>query len=288
MSPTHAPKADRRLTPANAHVAHIRLQGLVDAPRYVAPEVMSVAVPLTDIMATPTAAQDGGARERQVLLGERFEVLDIRDGWAYGSAARDGYCGYVFAAHLTGEHPVTHRISARASHLYPAPEVRAPAIAALSFGAQIHVVNEERYFVETADGRFVPKAHIRLIDRDFHDPATIAQLFFGTPYLWGGNSSAGIDCSGLVQASLLACGIACPGDADLQMGLGHAIGADEPLKRSDLIFWDRHVGIMVDADTLIHANGHHMAVNYEPIDKAIARIAAQGGGDVTARRRVLG
>jgi cell wall-associated NlpC family hydrolase len=132
----------------------------------------------------------------------------------------------------------------------------------------------------------VPKPHLRPISHPFRDPVTVAQLFFGTPYLWGGNSAFGIDCSGLVQAALLACGIACPGDSDLQAALGNTVPDDAPMLRGDLIFWKGHVAMVVDDQTLIHANAHHMAVAYEPIDAAIARIKAQGGGTVTGRRRL--
>ena len=128
---------------------------------------------------------------------------------------------------------------------------------------------------------------MRPLDRPFSDPVTIAQLFFGTPYLWGGNSGLGIDCSGLVQAALRACAVPCPGDSDMQLDdLGAEIPAGASLARGDLMFWKGHVGMMVDADVMLHANAHHMATAYEPIADATLRIKAQGDGDVIGRKRL--
>lgn len=269
--------SDRRLTPANARVAlaGFALQGQVE----VAPSRFSVSKPVADLRVALS-----GARERQLVMGEAFDVLERQQGWAFGCAVRDGYVGYVAEGDLGFPFDATHIISVRASHLYPKDDFKSEARASLPFGARLRVIDERRKFVETDTGQFVPKAHVRLIDRPFSDPVTVAQLHFGAPYLWGGNSSFGIDCSGLVQAGLLACQIACPGDSDQQMALGKS--ADDAYQRGDLLFWQGHVALCVDDETLIHANAHHMAVAYEPIVKAIARIEAQGDGCVTAHRRI--
>jgi cell wall-associated NlpC family hydrolase len=268
---------DRRETPANERVA---LAGFaVKGQAEVKPAAMSVSKPVVDLRAAPS-----GARDRQLVMGERFDVLERHQGWAFGIAARDGYVGYVAEGDLGFPFEATHIVSARASHLYPRDDFKSEASASLPFGARLCVTDERKKFVETDTGHFIPKAHIRLIDRPFSDPVTVAQLHFGTPYLWGGNSSFGIDCSGLVQAGFLACGEACPGDSDQQMQLGQEVSGD--YQRGDLVFWKGHVAICVDPETIIHANVHHMAVAYEPIAKAIARIYAQGDGHVTAHRRL--
>lgn len=267
---------DRRLTPANDRVAlkGFALQGQTE----VVAEASSVTKPVADLRDEPN-----GARARQLVMGEHFDVFERHNGWAFGRAARDGYVGYVAEGELGFPFVPTHWISARATHLYPDANFKSEARDSLSFGSRIRVVDERHKFVETDTGRFVPKAHVRLIERPFSDPVTVAQLFFGTPYLWGGNSSFGIDCSGLVQAGFTACGLVCPGDSDQQMDLGQvASGAYE---RGDLLFWKGHVALCVDGETLIHASEHYMAVAYEPILKAIARIQAQGNGAVTAHRR---
>ncbi len=156
-------------------------------------------------------------------------------------------------------------------------------LASYGFGTELTVVDERHKFFET-DAGFVPKPHLRPLDRPFSDPVTVAQLFFGTPYLWGGNSVFGLDCSGLTQIACLACGIPCPGDSDMQEAeLGQPT---EDLRHGDLIFWKGHVAWVVDEQTILHANAHHMAVAYEPLGPAIARIEAQGDGKVTARKRL--
>lgn len=273
---------DRRLTPANGRVAAARLKGLVAAEHYTGGAVHRIGSDLADLLDSP-----GGRRERQLLHGETVTVYEERDGWAFAEAARDGYVGYLPVAALAAPAEATHFVCVPASHLYTAPDIRRPEAMGLSFGARLRIVSGHGAFHETDSGLFVPRVHIRPVNRPFSDPATVAQLFFGAPYLWGGNSIRGIDCSGLVQAAHLACGIACPGDSDLQeAALGRPLPEDEPLRRGDLLFWRGHVALAVDGETLIHANAHHMAVAYEPAGAAIRRIAAQGGGEVTSRRRL--
>ncbi|WP_417269016.1 NlpC/P60 family protein [Celeribacter sp.] len=268
---------DRRLTPANSRVA---LAGFAtQGQTVVEPVTACVCVSVADLRAAPD-----GARDRQLLHGELFDVLERHDGWAFGQSQKDGYVGYLSEADIGAAQTATHMISVRATHLYPTDDFKSEAVASLSFGSRVHVVDERRKFMEVEGGLYVPKPHIRPIDRPFTDPVTIAQLLFGTPYLWGGNSAFGIDCSGLVQAGLLACGIPCLRDSDLQMALGAAAQGD--YQRGDLIFWKGHVAMCVDSEVLIHANAYHMAVTYEPIAKAIARIAAQGDGSVIAHQRL--
>jgi cell wall-associated NlpC family hydrolase len=158
-------------------------------------------------------------------------------------------------------------------------------MAALSHGSLLHVTGTSGRFAVTPMGH-VPGCHISPVDDLAPDPVRIAELYLGTPYLWGGNSRWGIDCSGLVQAALIACGRPCPGDSDMpEREVGTLLAPDSPPQRGDLLFWKGHVAMVSDADTLIHANAHHMAVVHEPLRDAILRIAAQGDGPVTAHRR---
>lgn len=274
--------SDRRLTPANGRVAATHLKGQVDAKIYTDGDRASIGQVVVDLCATPN-----GKRDRQLLLGSAVTVYERRDGWAFISSKRDGYVGYVRESALTDSTTPTHRIATPATHAYASESFKSQDLLHLPFGAEVTVLDERRKFFETTHG-FIPKKHLRPLGQVFQDPTTVAQLFFGTPYLWGGNSTCGIDCSGLVQAGYHACGHACPGDSDMQRdGLGAMLADDAPLQRSDLIFWQGHVAIMVDADTMIHANAHHMAVVYEGLAKATMRIKAQGDGDVLARRRVF-
>ena len=127
--------------------------------------------------------------------------------------------------------------------------------------------------------------HLAPIGAGFEtDAAGVALRFLGAPYLWGGRESLGLDCSGLVQQALAACGKACPRDTDMQAGIGVAVAPGD-LARGDLVFWKGHVGMMLDAERMVHANGHHMATVVEPLAEAIARIEAAGYGPPTAYRR---
>lgn len=274
--------SDRRTTPANAHVAARQLTGQVEAAAFVDGQQASIGQVVVDLCASPH-----GKRDRQLLLGASVVVYDRRDGWAFVQSKRDGYVGYVAEAALITPTTTTHRVSTPATHAYATESFKAQDLLHLPFGAEVTVVDERHKFFETPHG-FIPKKHLRPLGQVFSDPATVAQLFFGVPYLWGGNSTKGIDCSGLVQAGYHACGHICPGDSDMQHDtLGRLLAEDAPLQRGDLVFWKGHVGMMVDGETMIHANAHHMAVVYEGLAQATLRIKAQGDGDILARRRVL-
>ncbi len=248
------------------------------------PELCSIISPIADLRDAPD-----GARVRQLLHGEGFLVEKTGDGWALGEAAKDGYRGHVAIADLGPAILPTHRVRARASHIYPAPDIKSGARTPLPFGALIEIradAEAQNGFLPLAKGGFIPARHLAPIDECGADPVAIAEQFLGVPYLWGGNSIWGIDCSGLVQAALLACGIDCPADSGPQSReVGRALEKGETLVRGDLLFWKGHVAMAMDAGRMIHANAHHMSVVIEPITEAIARIDAAGDGPVIARRR---
>ncbi len=282
---------DRRRLASNGRVAHVSLRGQVEAGRFVEgarrqPSVTSVAL----------LSRPDGARARELVTGEVFVVLDDDGRHSFGFAERDGYCGYVGSALLYPAAAVTHRVVAARSYRKAASGLKDTSRAFhLSFGSLLRVVGERDGWAEIEIDpsdrgeparQFVPAVHLAPVGQRFGNPADVAELLLGTPYLWGGNSAFGIDCSGLVQAACLACGIPCPGDSDMQAAeLGRALPPETPPARGDLLFWKGHVAIAADAATLIHANAYHMAVAFEPIEAAIARIAAQGDGPVTSRRR---
>jgi hypothetical protein len=255
---------DPRVTPFSGRAAHVSLRGRVAAEAFVDGEALRVTAALADLTAAP-----GGARERQLLAGDAFLVIDRRDGWAFGQSDRGGTCGWVRADDIGAGPAPTHWVSALATHLYPEPRVQARAGDTLSLGAKVHVSGIAGAWAETQGG-FVPSAHLRPIGERADDPVDVARMFLGTPYLWGGNSRLGLDCSGLVQAAWLACGRDCPGDSDQQAALGVPV---DDARRGDLIFWKGHVAIVTGEDRILHANGHTMNVAYEGLATAIARIA---------------
>ena len=226
-----------------------------------------------------------GPRDRQLLFGDMVTVVDEQDGWSRITSRKDGYPGWVTSDHLGPVKPRTHWIVAASTHAYAAADMKSPDQVSLSFGSKIQALSDENGFLETALG-FIPEVHAVPACSRLTDPVAAAQLFLGTPYLWGGNSRFGLDCSGLVQAALLACGIPCPGDsADQEREVGKALPSGEPARRGDLLFWKGHVAWVAAGNLLLHANTCHMAVALEPMDQAIARIAAQGDGPVTAHKR---
>ncbi|WP_146584812.1 C40 family peptidase [Puniceibacterium confluentis] len=277
---------DRRLTPANTRVAAEHLRGSIEAAHFSAGEPRRVVVPVVDLLRAPA-----GARDRQILFGAAVTVYDEHEGWAFVQAAADGYVGYVPVRSL-GVAPVpTHRVDARATHVYSLPDFKSTNVMTLSYGAQLDVVTDapdpvER-FVATRVG-YVPRAHLVPLGTTASDPVAEAEKLLGTPYLWGGNSAFGIDCSGLVQATLAACGQACPGDSDLQeTSVGRTLPKGTAPRRGDLLFWKGHVGWVAAPDMLLHANVHAMAVALEPLAAALTRIETQGDGPVIRHARLI-
>jgi hypothetical protein len=274
---------DRRLTPARSDLAAEKLRGVVEAPRYVAPRRMRVAVAVAPLTRVPDAE---APLDTQLLLGEAFDVYDVQPGWAWGQAVEDGYVGFVPDAALgpDGESP-THRVTLPVALIYPEAELRSRPVGTAPLGGTLRVAALGPRFCRLEQGGFMPTGHLCPVDSPAQDWVAVAHMFLGTPYLWGGRSAGGIDCSALVQVARQAAGLDCPRDSDMQeVASGEGVPEDA-LRRGDLVFWKGHVGIMLDGQRILHANAHHMAVALEPLARASARIEKSGGGPVTARRR---
>lgn len=256
---------DRRYLRAAGGVAHDSLRGALEGVLFVPGRWQRVIAPLADLCATP-----GGARDRQMLRGTRLCVITECDGHAFGFDGDEGYCGWIAEAALGEDAPVTHWVAAPATHLYPAPDIKTREVMGLSMGARLQVTGEVGRFAVTPDG-YVPARHLRRLGDWRADPVAVARDFLGTPYLWGGNSRDGIDCSGLVQAVFRAMGRDCPGDSDLQSLMAGAEVAPGAEAAGDLIFWASHVAMVSAPGRLIHANAHHMAVTEEGLDAVLAR-----------------
>lgn len=281
--------SDRRLTPANGRVAATRLRGQVQADRFVDGTLRQV------IGAPFLQREPGGARDRQMLWGDAFHVYEIANEWVFGQSVKDGYVGYLHAP-LTDPQNLNHRVRVRTTWAYPEAGFKRPALHDLHFNSSVCVTDHDGKWAQisvaetdlkAAHQAFIPFAHLGALAKPETDPVAAAQLFLGTPYVWAGNSGFGIDCSGLVQAACLACGVPCPGDSDLQeKALGETLPAGTQAKAGDLFFWKGHVAMAVDCETLIHATAHYMAVVCEPIADAILRIEKQGEGPVTRHARL--
>ncbi|MCC6007057.1 MAG: C40 family peptidase [Rhodobacteraceae bacterium] len=277
--------SDARFLFFNGLVAEEGLRGRIRAPRFRAPRPWRVVAALAPMLARP-----GGGLSCQILHGEVVDVLDEGGGFVFARARRDGYVGYLPAALLSpGEGPVpTHRVATTASHLYARPEVKAPRPILLPMGARLAVEGTGPSGFARLAGRagFVPEAHLAPLDAPSSDPVAMAAMLRGIPYLWGGETVLGVDCSGLVRLAFDACRIALPRDSDLQSGAGRMLEPGEALVRGDLVFWRGHVGLMEDGTRLLHANAHPRAGDAAPLAAAEARIAGAGGGGMTARRRL--
>jgi cell wall-associated NlpC family hydrolase len=272
---------DARITPIRDGVAGHSLEGLVRAEVYLEPTALTCTRPAAGIHRAPDPASE---QMDQILFGEIFEVIEEEGAYLWGQSRRDGYVGFVEAAALSRiQAEPTHRVAALRTYAFEGPSIKTRASGPYSLGALVTVEAEEGKLSKVAGAGWMATAHLSPIGQFETDAAEVAERFLGSPYLWGGRESLGLDCSGLVQQALFACGLACPRDADQQQALGRSIEAAE-FSRGDLVFWNGHVAMGLGDGNIVHANGHHMMVAIEPLDLAVARIDAAGSGRPTAFR----
>ena len=282
-----APDFDPRTTPARPDLAAMHLKGKVRAARFVEGTMRQVVAPAAPLRRDPTP---DAPLDTEVLHGERIVVYETTDeGWAWGQLELDSYVGWIPAGALGGATVApTDRVSALRTLVFPGPNIKLTPLEALSLGSRIAVARREGDFAVTDTGGFIPARHLSPLESREGDFVAVAQRFIGTPYLWGGRTSLGLDCSGLVQIALQSAGHRCPRDSDMQADFGSPVSFDgglSALRRGDLVCWKGHIGFVTAPGRLLHANAFHMAVVEEPLTEAVARIR-QSGSEVTTVRRV--
>ncbi|MHA1157870.1 MAG: C40 family peptidase [Alphaproteobacteria bacterium] len=281
---------DPRLHAFRPDLADERLAGRVSAMRFVAGERRRVVAGNAALKPT---ADDLAPTSTELLFGETFTVFDDKAGWSWGQLETDGYVGYARSEALAAPgREATHRVTVLGTFLYGQADLKSPPLASLSLGSCLVLGDEVEVravsYRLVEGGGAVVGAHVASVDgAPENDFVAVAERFLNTPYLWGGRSRAGVDCSSLVQLSLMAAGVAAPRDSDQQeAGLGQALegGAAAVRRPGDLVFWPGHVGIMIDGEYMIHASGHHMMVVIEPLAEAMQRIAAHAGPPTSVKR----
>ncbi|HAH09745.1 MAG TPA: peptidase P60 [Alphaproteobacteria bacterium] len=277
---------DKRITPARADLAALSLRGTVEADRFSAGERAIICAPVADLLTRP---MESSGLDTQGLFGETVTVFERANGWAWVQFHRDSYVGYMnLTALSTEQEAATHWVTAVRAPVFSAADLKSPRRAFLPMNAQVQVTETDGKYARLGRLGWVATQHIAPLSERAKDWVAVAETCWGAPYLWGGCTPDGLDCSGLVQVAHLAAGRKCPRDADMQEAeLGTALPQEQwsQLRRGDLVFWKGHVGIMCSETELLHANAHHMCVAVEPLDKAVERIAAASGPVTSVKRQ---
>ena len=287
---------DPRLNAYRPDLAAAHLEGEVEAARFIEGVTRQVRIGTAGLWSEPRT--DRGMAS-QVLFGDVFTVYEEREGWSWGQAKSDSYVGYVQSEALSNEVIApTHRVTALAAHIYPAPDIKRPPSDLLPMAAEVAVKtgSEDERFVELVTGGWMARKHLAALDEIALDHVAIAERLLGVPYLWGGKSTTmGVDCSGLVQISLALAGKRVLRDSDMQAAsIGEALPEGADLKRGDIVCFPGHIGFMADAKTLLHANAYAMAVSRDPLADVIERVRAEQARrpepepPVTCVRRISG
>ena len=274
---------DPRLTPANETVACSTLKGKIKHANFVEAKNYQVNVPFVDLLGSPD-----GKRNRQLIYGSKVKYFSAAKGWAFIQNTYDNYVGYVPESTIASETQKTHIVTAPLAHVFMEPNIKSKNIEILPLAARVSGEMIGNGFLETELG-WISVSQLKRKTELYKDPVEVSKLLQNTPYLWGGNTTLGIDCSGLIQISLLLCGIDCPGDSDQQMNtLGHNLDIGSPRKKGDILFWKGHVAWALNERQILHANAYHMATVIEEANQAIERIKKQDNNSVIAHKRLIG
>ncbi len=274
-------RLDPRLNAYRPDLADIRLADKVHAEKFVEGDITCVIEPRVALRSKPDLT---AGFISEALLGDKVRVFEVSDGWAWGQMEKDNYVGYMPLDTLSGIHlPTTHRVCVPATFIYPKADLKSQPATRIFLNSLLTIASVSDEWAALAGGGFVFYDHMCAIDVFESDPVAVAEKFINVPYLWGGSTQDGLDCSALVQQAYHACGLECPRDSDMiEQSIGES--GHNSMQRGDLVFWDGHIGMIIDDHRMIHANGHHMAVAVEDFADAKARISAVFGSEARFKR----
>ena len=274
---------DPRLTPANEVVACSSLNGQIQHTNFVEGKNYQVSVPFVDLLKEP-----GGKRNRQLIYGSKVKCFHKDKKWAFIQNSYDNYVGYIPRNTINLETETSHVVSVTLAHVFSEPNIKSYNREMLPLGAKVLGNRIENGFLKTELG-WISNLQLKLKTELPKDPVGVAKLFLNTPYLWGGNTCLGIDCSGLIQISMLLCGLNCPGDSYHQLNsIGQSIDIGSPQKNGDILFWKGHVAWVLNEAHILHANAYHMTTVIEKTSDVIERIKSQEGNNIVAHKRLIG
>ncbi|WP_455475990.1 C40 family peptidase [Bartonella sp. B17] len=280
---------DPRLCAFRSDLADQHLEKETVAQRFVQGKRKRINVPVAELFKENNKKSE---RQTECLLGEELLIFEQKELLSWGQSLKDGYVGYIDTTVLcTSTIEQTHIVSVPRTFQYLQADLRGSVEYALSIGSKVTVVDEievrgTKYSI-LENGRAIVSHHLSPIGCVYEDYVTVAEALIHTPYLWGGVSGFGIDCSGLVQLSMMLAGKMVLRDADMQeKTIGKELTDNDKLQRGDLIFWKDHVAIMIDHENIIHANGFSLDVMVELLEDAVVRIAKKDGYPIAKRRPI--